>query len=172
MAILDIITHPNELLTQPCEEVKEVTEEIKTLIDDMLDTMTHNNALGIAAPQVGVLKQIFIINVPDVTEGPIVFINPVLNQVSKTKTKFNEGCLSFPGLFVDIERLTQVGVEALDREGEKFDLIFSGIPAFCVQHELDHLRGKLFTENLSMLKKRRAIKKYDKLQNANTLEKV
>ena len=130
--------------------------------------MHHFNGAGLAAPQVGVQKQVFVMDIPGATSGPMAFINPVILKSGSETITFEEGCLSFPNLFVEIERPNLITVTAMGLDGVEFTIDIMGVPAICVQHEIDYLRGKLFTENLSLLKRTRAMKKFGKLQKEHT----
>lgn len=174
MAVLDIVTFPNELLHKPCELVHDFNHETKELVNNMKETLHVNNGIGLAAPQVGVLKQIFLMDIDGSTNGTLVFINPMVIASSNVKTTFQEGCLSFPGLFFDVQRLTSITVRAQDADGNFFERILVGLPAICAQHELDHLRGKLFTETLSIVDRAAALKTYGAMRgqeiNENQLQ--
>lgn len=164
MSLREIIKYPNDLIHKKCKSVEKITEDIKLLISDMIDTLKQNNAIGISAPQLGVLKEIIVIDIVNMTKGPVVMINPQLVELGGAKALSNEGCLSLPGVFENVERLTRIAVKFLNECGEEKELDFTGLAAFCVQHELDHLRGKLFIDNLSVLKRSRLLKKYGKQQ--------
>jgi peptide deformylase len=145
-----IIKYPDPILRKKCEEVKEVTEEIKNLGWDMIETMTENQGIGLAAPQVGELKRIIVVQTE---KGSEIFINPQIMKKSRETEIDEEGCLSFPGLFLKIKRAKEVEIEALNENGEKICLKTNGLPARIFQHEIDHLDGILFIDRLSFWQK-------------------
>ncbi|MDI6603415.1 MAG: peptide deformylase [Patescibacteria group bacterium] len=161
MAILEIKKYPNPVLWKRCQEVQEVTEEIKKLGLDMLETMIVNQGIGLAASQIGVLKRIIVVNL---IQKPQVFINPEITKKSRETIIGDEGCLSFPGLFLKIKRAKEVEIEALNENGKKISLKVEGLPARVFQHEIDHLDGILFINRLSFwqkLKLRGKLKEYE-----------
>ncbi len=141
MAIREIRVIGDDILTKPCKEVTKLTERTKILIDDMLDTMYENFGVGLAAPQVGILKQIVVI---DVGDGPIVLINPKIVETSGEQTG-EEGCLSVPGKWGIVTRPNHVKVRAFDEEMNEFELEGEGLLARAFCHEIDHLHGELYT---------------------------
>jgi peptide deformylase len=155
MALLEILTYPNPLLKKTCLPVEEITPEIKRLADDMLATMYRAPGIGLAAPQVGRSIRLAVMDVPlsdDQRTGPLVLVNPRI--VSREgETGFSEGCLSVPDFRHEVRRAEKVTVEALDREGAPLCLKAEGLLAICLQHELDHLDGRLFIDYLSPLKR-------------------
>ena len=150
MAILKIKKYPDPILRKKCQEVKEVTEEIKNLGWDMVETMKKNEGIGLAAPQVSELKRIIVVRTE---KGPQVFINPKIIKKSRETIIDEEGCLSFPGLWLRIKRAKRVEIEALNENGEKISLKAEGLPARVLQHEIDHLDGILFIDRLSFWQK-------------------
>ena len=161
MSIKTIITEPNKILRQISQPVKKVGKEEKILMDDMLDTMYAANGIGLAAIQIGVPKRIIVM---DITWGkgeksPMYFVNPVIKYKDKVKSVYEEGCLSVPNQFAEVERPKNCRVEYLDYEGKKKILEAEGLLATCIQHEMDHLEGILFIDYLSKLKKNMIIKK-------------
>lgn len=161
MAILNILTAPNEKLTVKAREVKNI-QEVQTLIDDMLDTMYDTeDGIGLAATQVGRSEAIVVIDVSETRKEPLILINPKVVQ-GEFKAKGSEGCLSVPGYRADIERFTKIKVEAVDRNGEAIIIESGDFLAIVMQHEIDHLQGKLFIDYLSPLKKNVALKKVKK----------
>jgi len=144
--ILEIKKFPAPILRKKCEGVKEVTEEIKNLGWDMVETMEENEGIGLAAPQVGELKRVIIVQME---KGPEVFINPKILKKTRETEIMEEGCLSFPGLFLKIKRAKGVEIEALDGAGEKVKIKAGGLPARIFQHEIDHLDGILFIDRIS-----------------------
>ena len=142
MAIRTIRTIGDPVLTKKCKEVKAMTPRLETLIDDMFETMYESGGVGLAAPQVGILKRIVVI---DVDDSPVVLINPVITEQSGEQTG-PEGCLSVPGKAGDVTRPEKVTVKALDREMKEFELTGEELLARAITHELDHLEGKLYVE--------------------------
>jgi peptide deformylase len=146
MALRQIIKEGDEILRKKCREVTRFDDRLHMLVDDMFQTMYANNGVGLAAPQVGVLRRIFVMDVKD-EAGPLVLINPriVLTEGSQIN---DEGCLSLPGKWGEVERPASLTVEALDREGRPFSYHAEGLAAICVCHEIDHLDGILFRDKV------------------------
>ncbi len=157
MSILDIRVLGDPILRQATVPVTEFTGEIQQLIDDMFQTMYHARGIGLAAPQVGRTERIAVI---DVEDDPFVIINPEIVQSSSGRAKGEEGCLSIPDIYADVERPKSVTVRALDREGREFEREAADLLARCLQHEIDHLDGKLFLDYLSVLKRTAALAKW------------
>jgi peptide deformylase len=157
---MKILTYPNPILTQVSEPVTEFGEELKNFCDELHTTMIKSDGAGLSAVQVGVLKRIVVMQVPDGDKH--VFINPQISICSEKKFPYSEGCLSVPGYFEERERSTAIWLEYDNAEGEYQEGWFHGLEAFCIQHELDHLEGKLFIDDLSPLKKDRIRKKIQK----------
>lgn len=134
------------------------------LLDDMFETMYAAPGIGLAATQVDTHERFMVIDVTEGREQPLVFVNPVIRSRSQELRVHEEGCLSIPGIFAEVTRADGVEVEALDRHGKPFVLQVDGLLATCIQHEVDHLDGKLFIDHLSALKRDRALKKYEKLR--------
>lgn len=164
MAIRDIVLFPDDVLTTPTTEVEEVNDEIRQLVQDLADTMYDAPGIGLAAPQIGDLRRVCVIDVspPDEERDLLVLINPQIVERHGEIT-WEEGCLSFPRLYEKIERAHDVKVRALDANGEEFEIEGSELLAVCLQHEIDHLDGVLFTDRMSNFKRRRAMKKYKKI---------
>jgi len=162
MAKLKILRFPDARLRTTAKPVAEVTDEIREFIDDMLETMYEAPGIGLASTQVNVHKQIVVIDVSEEKNEPYCFINPVITQ-SDGEEVCEEGCLSVPEYYAEVQRAETITVEALDRDGKKVVLEADGLLAVCVQHELDHLKGKLFVDYLSPLKQKRLRKKFEKL---------
>lgn len=161
MALLQILYHPDERLRKMSKPVEVFDESLQTLIDDMFETMYAAKGVGLAAPQIGINIRLSVVDVsPDHHERQ-VFINPEIVS-SKGKEKFKEGCLSVPGALEVVERAKQVTVKALDRHGQPFEIECDGLLAECLQHEIDHLNGKLFIDLLSPIKRERARKDLEK----------
>lgn len=168
MAIREIVLYPEarDVLTTKCTPVEVVDEEVRQLVDDMIETMYHANGVGLAAPQVGVTRRVTVIDVSlRDAEHPEVFvlINPEIIE-REGKLKWEEGCLSFPGLYGDVIRAEKVKARAINRDGEPYEIEAEGLLAVALQHEIDHLDGVLFTERMSRLKRRVAQKEYKKIR--------
>lgn len=161
MALLKILFLPDERLRQISTPVDCFDDDLQTLIDDMFETMYHAKGVGLAAPQIGVNKRISVVDVSSHKSEKLVFINPEILK-SQGQEKFQEGCLSVPGASETVVRASFVKVKALDREGKPFEMEATGLLAECLQHEIDHLNGKLFIDLLSPIKKHRARKDLEK----------
>ena len=166
MSVKTILTEPNIILRKISEPVKKVGEEERRLMDDMLDTMYAAPGIGLAAVQIGVPKRIIVIDISrdENKKEPMYFINPVIKNKNKEQAKYEEGCLSVPDQFAEIERPNTCEVEYLDYNGKKQTLKADGLLATCIQHEMDHLEGILFIDYLSKLKKSMIIKKLYKIK--------
>ena len=164
MTVKTILTEPNKLLRQVSEPVESVGDFEKQLMDDMLDTMYAANGIGLAAIQIGVPKRIIVMDISkeDKKKEPRYFVNPVIIKKDSLEATYEEGCLSVPNQFAEINRPSKCEVEYLDYNGEKKILNAEGILATCIQHEMDHLEGILFIDYLSKLKKSMIIKKLSK----------
>jgi len=162
MAILDILEFPDPQLRTIARPVKEVDERIQQLISDMTETMYHAEGIGLAATQVNVHRQIVVIDVSEERETPLVFINPSIEVLDPELHSYQEGCLSVPGYYEEVSRPTGVKVSALNEKGEAFEIITDGLLAVCIQHEMDHLNGKLFVDYISALKRNRIKQKLQK----------
>jgi peptide deformylase len=167
MTIKNILTEPNKILRQVSLSVKNFGKEEQILMDDMLDTMYHANGIGLAAIQIGVPKRIIIMDLSknDEKKKPMYFVNPVIKNKNSNFSTYEEGCLSVPDQFAEIDRPSKCKVEYLDYNGNKKILNASGLLATCIQHEIDHLEGILFIDYLSKLKKSMIIKKLSKQKN-------
>ena len=164
MAIKTIITEPNKILRQKSLPVSQVGPEEQRLMDDMLDTMYNANGIGLAAIQIGVPKRIIVMDISknDEKNNPMYFVNPLIkDKVTETST-YEEGCLSVPNFFAEVNRPRKCNVEYLDYDGNKKILNAEGLLATCIQHEMDHLEGILFIDYLSKLKKNIIVKKLSK----------
>ncbi|MBO9507082.1 MAG: peptide deformylase [Rhodospirillales bacterium] len=166
MALRDILIVPDPRLKQECEEVAEVNDEIRELLDDMLETMYAAPGIGLAAPQIGVMKRLVVMDVSDDKEKPqpLKLVNPEIIWESEDTSVYQEGCLSIPEQYADVERPAEVGLRYLDENGKEHEIEADGLLATCIQHELDHLDGILFTDYLSALKRNMILKKVQKLQ--------
>jgi peptide deformylase len=164
MAVKQILTEPNKLLRQISSSVEKVTDKEQKLMDDMLDTMYAANGIGLAAIQIGVPKRIIVMDISK-EEGkkkPRYFVNPVIKNRDPLKATYEEGCLSGPDQFAEIDRPSKCEVEYLDYNGDKQLLKADGLLSTCIQHEMDHLEGILFIDYLSKLKKSMIVKKLSK----------
>ena len=166
MAIKKILTEPNKVLRQISHLVEKVGELEKELMNDMLETMYAANGIGLAAIQIGVPKRIIVMDLSkeENKKLPMHFVNPVITKKNNEKTTYEEGCLSVPNQFAEIDRPSKCEVEYLDFNGNKQNLQAEGLLATCIQHEIDHLEGILFIDYLSKLKKEMIIKKLSKQQ--------
>ena len=161
MTVLNVLRFPDERLRTVAKEVQDVNDDIKTLVQDMFETMYDENGIGLAATQVDQHVRVFITDVSEDRDNPLVFINPEI--VSKEGLVINEeGCLSVPHCYAKVERAEKVTMKALDKDGNEFEYTAEGLQAVCMQHELDHLDGKLFVDYLSPLKRDRIKKKLEK----------
>ncbi|MBK8816611.1 MAG: peptide deformylase [Methylococcaceae bacterium] len=162
MSILTILEFPDERLRKKAVDVKTVDRNIKKLVDDMLETMYSAKGIGLAATQVNVHQRIVVIDISEEKDDPLCLINPVIIEKEGTEES-EEGCLSVPGFFEKVKRAEKIKVKALDNEGNPFELEADDLLAVCIQHELDHLEGKLFVDYISSLKRERIKKKLDKI---------
>ncbi len=166
MTIKTIITEPNEILRQVSKPVLSVGKEERKLMDDMLETMYAANGIGLAAIQIGIPKRIIVMDISkDGKKNPMYFINPIIKNKDKEKTTYEEGCLSVPDYFAEVDRPKNCVIEYLDYNGENKILEADGLLATCIQHEMDHLEGILFIDYLSKLKKTMIVKKLSKRKN-------
>lgn len=161
MSILDIRVLGDPVLRQETRVVDQVTDEHRRLIDDMFATMHAAKGIGLAAPQVGRTERVAVVDVEGGAQ-PIALVNPEIVSASSTTEKSEEGCLSIPDVYGDVERPESVVVRALDRDGNAFEIEAHALLARCLQHEIDHLHGKLFLDHLSILKRRSAMAKWSK----------
>jgi peptide deformylase len=156
VALLDIAVLGAPILRQETTPVAAVSDELRRLADDMLETMYMAKGIGLAAPQVGRTERLTVV---DVDEHPLVLFNPEI-MVAEGKEKAEEGCLSIPDVYGDVERAARVVVRALDRDGEPFEVDATELLARCLQHEIDHLHGRLFIDHLSVLRRKAALAKW------------
>ena len=165
MSVKKILIEPNKLLRKVSKTVEKVGDDERVLMDDMLDTMYDAPGIGLAAIQIGVPKRIIVMDISkdENKKEPRYFVNPVIKNKNIEKVKYEEGCLSVPDQFAEIERPNSCEVEFLDYEGKKQLLKADGLLATCIQHEMDHLEGILFIDYLSKLKKSMIIKKLSKI---------
>ena len=164
MSVRTILTEPNKLLRQVSQPVENVGKEEQNLMDDMLETMYAANGIGLAAIQIGIPKRIIVmdINKDADKKNPMYFVNPIIKNQDSKKSTYEEGCLSVPNQFAEIDRPKKCEVEYLDYNGNKKTLKAEGLLATCIQHEMDHLEGILFIDYLSKLKRSMIIKKLSK----------
>ena len=155
MALLTILRYPDPQLHKVAKPVAQVDDRIRSLVADMLETMYDASGVGLAATQVNVHERVVVIDTSEDRDQPLVLINPEITWMSDERVKGEEGCLSVPGIFDGVERSTRVKVQALDLQGQSFTLDAEDMLAICIQHELDHLMGKVFVEYLSPLKRNR-----------------
>ena len=161
MSKLTILKYPDERLRTVAKSIQQVDDALRADIDNMFETMYESNGVGLAATQVDIHRRLFVADFSEDQNEPLVFINPEITAQDGHFTN-EEGCLSFPGVYAKVERAGKVTVKALDRNGEEFSLTAEGLLAICIQHELDHLNGKLFVDYLSPLKRDRIRKKLEK----------
>ena len=164
MAVLEILEFPDPRLRTRARPVAAVTADTRDLIDDMFETMYAAPGIGLAATQINVHERLLVIDISEDRSDPQVFINPEVTVIDPELGEYDEGCLSVPGFYETINRPQKVQVTALDRDGKSFTRELEGLLAICLQHEIDHLDGKLFVDYLSPLKRTRIRKKLEKIQ--------
>lgn len=169
MAILNILHYPDKRLHKVAKPIVAVDDRVRQLAKDMAETMYEAPGVGLAATQVDVHQRVIVIDVSEESNDLLVLINPEIVWSSDDSKIYEEGCLSVPGIYDEVERASEIKVKALDLNGEPFEFEADGILAVCVQHEIDHLNGKVFVEKLSMLKQMRIRTKFTKLQKRETL---
>ncbi len=163
--VREIVTYPSEVLTTPTQSVDVVDREVRDLVKDMFETMYHAEGVGLAANQIGVPLRVMVIDTTPKEDAPnlkLVLINPEIVS-SEGRVKYKEGCLSFPGLTVEVERAEKVKVRALNEHGEEIEVNLEGFPAIVFQHELDHLNGITFIDRLKGWRRRIALERYRKI---------
>jgi peptide deformylase len=167
MSVRTILTEPNKILRQISQPVESVGKEEQLLMDDMLETMYAANGIGLAAIQVGIPKRIIVMDISkdENKKEPMYFVNPVIKNKNPVKSTYEEGCLSVPNQFAEIDRPSKCDIEFLDYNGNKQTISADGLFATCIQHEMDHLEGILFIDHLSKLKKSMILKKLSKLKS-------
>ncbi len=163
MAKLEILEFPDPRLRTVAKPVETVDDALRNLIDDMIETMYEASGIGLAASQVNVHQRLLVIDVSETRDQPQVFINPEITPLTEDLAPYEEGCLSVPGFYENVERPSRVRINALDRNGEPFEIETDGLLATCIQHEIDHLNGKLFVDYVSRLKRDRIKKKLQKV---------
>ena len=169
MATLEILHFPDPRLRTRAKAVATVDDQLRRLVDDMLETMYAAPGIGLAATQVNVHKQVIVIDLSKEQNQPLVLINPEIIE-KRGVEEMEEGCLSVPGIYERVERADRVRVRALGRDGQAFELEAEGLLAVCIQHEIDHLDGKLFVDYLSQLKRQRIRKKLEKQRRHGDVE--
>ncbi|MTI10624.1 peptide deformylase [Curvivirga aplysinae] len=169
MAILDILVAPHPVLKKVAAPIDEVNDEIRQLMDDMMETMYDAPGIGLAAPQVGVSKRVLVMDIGDEETGPqpIKMANPEIAWASDDMSSYNEGCLSFPEQYANVDRPSQVKIKYLDENNVAQELDADGLLATCVQHEIDHLDGVVFVDRLSSLKRNMILRKLKKWVKSN-----
>ena len=163
MAILNILEFPDPRLRTIAKPVDVVDDGIRQLIDDMFETMYEAPGIGLAATQVNVHKRVVVMDLSEDKSEPRVFINPEFEPLTEEMDQYQEGCLSVPGFYENVDRPQKVRIKALDRDGKPYDLVAEGLLVVCIQHECDHLNGKLFVDYLSSLKRDRIKKELEKI---------
>ena len=163
MSILSILEYPDPRLRTKAEPVKDVNNSIRTIIDNMFDTMYAAPGIGLAASQVNIHQSIIVIDISEKCDEPLVFINPIVSLDSGSH-ELDEGCLSVPGIYERVTRTENITVTALDYQGKTVELAASGLLSACIQHECDHLAGKIFVDYLSRVKQQRIRQKLQKLK--------
>ncbi|PLW84396.1 peptide deformylase [Kineobactrum sediminis] len=162
MAILDILEFPDPRLRTRAQPVAEVTDATRALLADMFETMYAAPGIGLAATQVNIQQRLLVIDVSENRSEPLVFINPEVTVLDPELGEYDEGCLSVPGFYETVQRPQRISVTALDADGETFTRELQGLLAICLQHEIDHLDGKLFVDYLTPLKRQRIRRKLEK----------
>ena len=162
MAVLHILEFPDPRLRTVAKAVDSVDDDVRVLIDNMLETMYDASGIGLAATQVNVHRRLLVMDVSEGRDQPRVYINPQVTVLDENLGSYDEGCLSVPGFYEEVNRPRQIRVDALDRNGEAFSEELEGLAAICLQHEIDHLDGKLFVDYISPLKRQRIRRKLEK----------
>ena len=166
MATLKILEFPNPNLRKIAVPVTSFDSDLKCLIDNMFETMYEANGIGLAATQVDVHKRLLVLDVSEERNDPKVFVNPTIDVIESDLTDYDEGCLSVPGFYETVSRPKKIKVSAQDKEGSQFEIEADGVLSVCIQHEIDHLDGKLFVDYLSSLKRNRIKDKLQKEQKS------
>ena len=166
MAVLKILIFPDQRLRTVAKEVLVIDDEIKTLVSNLLETMYEGKGIGLSATQVNIHKRILVVDVSDEKDSPLILINPKIKVLDKEEKIYSEGCLSVPGFFEEVSRPSEINITALNLEGERFTIMATDLLAVAVQHEMDHLDGKIFVDFLSNLKRQRIKSKLLKISKA------
>lgn len=162
MAVLDILEFPDPRLRTVAKPVVQVDDDLRAFIDSMIETMYAASGIGLAATQVNVHKRLLVMDTSEDHDSPRVYINPKIDVLDDELGSYDEGCLSVPGFYEEVHRPRRIRVEALGRDGKSFSEELDGLPAVCLQHEVDHLDGKLFVDYVSALKRQRIRRKLEK----------
>ena len=163
MAVLKILIFPDQRLRTIAKEILVIDDEIKALASNLLETMYEGKGIGLSATQANIHKRILVVDVSEEKDSPLILINPKIDVLNEEEEVSSEGCLSVPGFFEEVSRPSEISITALNLEGEKFTILATGLLAVAVQHEMDHLDGKIFLDFLSNLKRQRIKKKLLKL---------
>jgi len=166
MAVLKILIFPDQRLRTVAKEVLVIDDEIKALVSNLLETMYEGNGIGLSATQVNIHKRILVVDVSEEKDSPLVLINPKIKVLNKEEKIYSEGCLSVPGFFEEVSRPSEINITALNIEGERFTIMATDLLAVAVQHEMDHLDGKIFVDFLSNLKRQTIKRKLLKISKA------
>ena len=159
MAVLKILIFPDQRLRTIAKEILVIDDEVKALASNLLETMYEGKGIGLSATQANIHKRILVVDVSDEKDSPLILINPKIEVLNEEEEVNSEGCLSVPGFFEEVSRPSEINITALNLEGEKFTIVATGLLAVAVQHEMDHLDGKIFVDFLSNLKRQRIKKK-------------
>jgi peptide deformylase len=163
MAVLKILIFPDQRLRTIAKEILVIDDEIKALASNLLETMYEGKGIGLSATQANIHKRILVVDVSEEKDSPLILINPKIEVLNEEEEVSSEGCLSVPGFFEEVSRPSEINITALNLEGEKFTIVATGLLAVAVQHEMDHLDGKIFVDFLSNLKRQRIKKKLLKI---------
>lgn len=163
MAVLKILIFPDQRLRTIAKEILVIDDEIKALARNLLETMYEGKGIGLSATQANIHKRILVVDVSEEKDSPLILINPKIEVLNEEEEVNSEGCLSVPGFFEEVSRPSEINITALNLEGEKFTIVATGLLAVAVQHEMDHLDGKIFVDFLSNLKRQRIKKKLLKI---------
>ena len=163
MAVLKILIFPDQRLRTIAKEILVIDDEIKALAGNLLETMYEGKGIGLSATQANIHKRILVVDVSEEKDSPLILINPKIEVLNEEEEVSSEGCLSVPGFFEEVSRPSEISITALNLEGEKFTIVATGLLAVAVQHEMDHLDGKIFVDFLSNLKRQRIKKKLLKI---------
>ena len=163
MAVLKILIFPDQRLRTIAKEILVIDDEIKALASNLLETMYEGKGIGLSATQANIHKRILVVDVSEENDSPLILINPKIEILNEEEEVSSEGCLSVPGFFEEVSRPSEISITALNLEGEKFTIVATGLLAVAVQHEMDHLDGKIFVDFLSNLKRQRIKKKLLKI---------
>ena len=163
MAVLKILIFPDQRLRTIAKEILVIDDEIKALASNLLETMYEGKGIGLSATQANIHKRILVVDVSDEKDSPLILINPKIEVLNDEEEIYSEGCLSVPGFFEEVSRPSEISITALNLEGKKFTIVATNLLAVAVQHEMDHLDGKIFVDFLSNLKRQRIKKKLLKI---------